>query len=224
MLFERYLALLQPAAGQRALEVGVGFGRLVPSLLKAGLHVHGIDISPAMIAEARKHWDAGAVDLRAAEAEKLPYPDRHFDLVVCWAVFDACYQAAALAEMARVLAVGGRLLLTGKNADYRDDDEMAYVAEVNARAKGHPNYFTDVAALVAALPAVGLTQDRLFRFARRGDLTENRVAASPAHFYEYVLTAVKTAHTGRGVGAPIAAAFSDTFRRRHRARTSGASA
>jgi SAM-dependent methyltransferase len=115
--------------------------------------------------------------------------------VVCWAVFDACFQEEALAEMARVLRVGGRLLLTGKHDDYWDDDELAYTAEVNARAKGHPNYFTHFPALAAALPELGLQLERAFYFERRGDLAINRyLLAPPPHFYEYVAIVRKCDH------------------------------
>jgi SAM-dependent methyltransferase len=186
-LFEHYLEQLRLRPGERVLEVGIGFGRLVPSLLKYSVDIYGIDISPQMIAEARSEWMGQVADLQEAEAEDIPYQDAFFDAVVCWAVFDACFQEEALAEMARVLRVGGRLLLTGKHDDYWDDDELAYTAEVNARAKGHPNYFTHFPALAAALPELGLQLERAFYFERRGDLAINRyLLAPPPHFYEYM--------------------------------------
>jgi SAM-dependent methyltransferase len=44
-------ALVEQAGGGRVLELGVGTGRLAVPLAHAGLEVHGIDSSPAMLAE-----------------------------------------------------------------------------------------------------------------------------------------------------------------------------
>lgn len=214
-LFETYLPPLKLNRGDKVLEIGVGFGRLIPSLLKQGALVYGVDISAPMITEAKRRWGAQVVDLREADAERLPYQETFFDAVICWAVFDACFQGPALSEIARVLRVGGRLLLTGKNNNYCDDDEPAYVAEVNARAKGHPNYFTNFAALRSALPRLGLTPERVFYFERRGDFSANRYTVDqPERFYEYALTAVKSVHTGRRCNSKLSGKFSVTFHRR----------
>jgi len=112
-LFEHYLQQLELNPEDKVLEVGVGFGRLIPSLLKYGAAVYGIDISPQMIAETKSRWGSEVLDLREAVAEDLPYQDMAFDHIICWAVFDACFQSQALSEMVRVLKVGGRLLLAG---------------------------------------------------------------------------------------------------------------
>jgi len=217
-LFEHYLEQLGLRPGDRVLEVGIGFGRLVPSLLKCGVDVYGMDISPQMIAEAQKEWAGKVVDLREAEAENIPYQDAFFDAVLCWAVFDARFQEEALLEMARALKVGGRLLLTGKHDDYWDDDELAYTAEVNARAKGHPNCFTHFPALAAALPELGLQLERAFYFERRRDLSINRyLLTPPPHFYEYVAIARKYAHPVPAKKFTLAHEFSATFIRRAQA-------
>ena len=149
-----------------------------------------------MIAEAKRRWGSQVVHLQPGEAESLPYDDASFYHVICWAVFEACFQGQALSDnlsdMARVLRIGGRLLLTCKNDDYWDDDELAYVAEVNARAKGHPNFFTDFPALCAALPGLGLRQERIFYLERRGHFADNRyVLMPPEHFYEYILRFIR---------------------------------
>ena len=69
---------------------------------------------------------------------------RFFDKIVCYGVFDACFQENAICEMLRILKAGGELLITGKNRYYNEDDGQAIIAEEAARKKGHPNYFTDV--------------------------------------------------------------------------------
>jgi ubiquinone/menaquinone biosynthesis C-methylase UbiE len=100
------------AAG-RVLEVAVGTGLTLPHY-PPGVTITGIDLSPAMIALARRRAaDLGLdVDLRVGDAERLPFDDGTFDTVVC--ALSLCSipdRAAALGEMRRVLVPGGRLLL-----------------------------------------------------------------------------------------------------------------
>ncbi|MEV4279165.1 class I SAM-dependent methyltransferase [Actinoplanes xinjiangensis] len=97
----------------RVLDVGVGTGRNLPYLAAAPV-VSGVDVSPAMLAIARQRAaDLGRpADLREADAARLPFADGSFDTVV--SALSLCAIAdprAAIAEMWRVLAPGGRLLL-----------------------------------------------------------------------------------------------------------------
>lgn len=103
--------------GQRAhgrvLEVAIGTGRNLPHY-RSGTSVTGIELSPAMLAIARERaTDLGrAVELREGDAEQLPFDDASFDTVVC--ALSLCTipdPAIAIAEMYRVLAPGGALLL-----------------------------------------------------------------------------------------------------------------
>jgi SAM-dependent methyltransferase len=214
-VFERCFALSRPCRGERLLEVGIGFGRLVPSFVAAGLSICGIDISTAMIAEAQRRHGAKIEALAEAEVEALPFAPAAFDLVVCWGVFDACFQHRALPEMARVLDVRGRLLVSGKNDDYHDDDQEAFIAEVNARAKGHPGYFTRFGRLLESLPALGLERIESLAFERRGDLALGRPAAAvPARFYEYLLACRKVGPGTATLPEDLSDSFSRTFRRR----------
>jgi ubiquinone/menaquinone biosynthesis C-methylase UbiE len=97
----------------RILEVAVGTGRSLP-YYAAGAAVTGIELSPAMLAIAgQRATDLGRdVTLREADAEHLPFDDASFDTVVCaLALCTIPGPAAAIGEMRRVLAPGGRLLL-----------------------------------------------------------------------------------------------------------------
>lgn len=100
-------------AGGEVLEVAIGTGRDLP-FYPSGVHVTGIELSPAMLAVARQRAaDLGIdADLREGDAEALPFADNTFDTVVC--VLSLCTipdPARAIAEMARVLRPGGKLLL-----------------------------------------------------------------------------------------------------------------
>jgi ubiquinone/menaquinone biosynthesis C-methylase UbiE len=95
------------------LEVAIGTGLNI-GLYAPGVDLTGIDLSPAMLAIARRraHELGRAVDLRCGNAETLPFSDASFDTVVC--TFSLCaipdYEQA-LGEMVRVLRPGAMLLL-----------------------------------------------------------------------------------------------------------------
>jgi len=83
-----------------------------------------VDLSPRMIqaAELKARDLQRSVKLCVANAQRLPFVDHCFDTVVC--TFSLCSMeddAAALAEMRRVLTPGGRLLL----ADHVPPDNRA---------------------------------------------------------------------------------------------------
>ena len=97
----------------RVLEVAIGTGRSLPCY-PAGVTVTGIELSPAMLAIARQRaTDLGRdVTLQEGDAEHLPFADASFDTVACaLALCTIPSPVAAVGEMRRVLARGGRLLL-----------------------------------------------------------------------------------------------------------------
>lgn len=99
-----------PLTGRRALDIGCGDGVLTGRLAAGGAMVTGIDADPDMAAAAAAAVPAAAI--MVADAERLPFADRTFDVVVANTVL--CLIAdrrAALAEAGRVLRPGGRLLL-----------------------------------------------------------------------------------------------------------------
>lgn len=95
------------------LEVAVGTGRNL-SHYPPGVRITGIDLSPAMLAHARRRAQEIRADaqLREADAEELPFDDASFDTVVC--TYSLCSipdPQQALKEIARVLRPGGSLIL-----------------------------------------------------------------------------------------------------------------
>ncbi|MEU7907067.1 methyltransferase domain-containing protein [Actinoplanes sp. NPDC049118] len=97
----------------RVLDVAIGTGRNLPHY-PAEAPVSGIELSPAMLAIARRRA-AGLgrdVDLRNGNAEAMPFAGATFDTVVCALSLCAIPDpVAAVREMRRVLVPGGRLLL-----------------------------------------------------------------------------------------------------------------
>jgi len=97
----------------RVLEIAVGTGLNLPHY-RASTAITGIELSPAMLAIARRRAaDLGLdADLREGNAQALPFDDDAFDTVVCALSLCAIPDpGAAIGEMKRVLVPGGRLLL-----------------------------------------------------------------------------------------------------------------
>jgi ubiquinone/menaquinone biosynthesis C-methylase UbiE len=97
------------------LEIGVGTGGLLTELAARAIQVIGVDHSPAMLEEARRRLTAACitgVELRLGEMSHLPLPDASVGCVVANMVLHhAADPAQVLAEIRRVLARGGSLLL-----------------------------------------------------------------------------------------------------------------
>lgn len=97
----------------RVLDAGCGKGRYAALVQQHApqAEVHAIDVSEEML----RHVPAG-IHTQVSTIQNLPYPDGHFDLVYCVEALEHVPNPpAALAEMARVLAPGGRLVVIDKN-------------------------------------------------------------------------------------------------------------
>jgi ubiquinone/menaquinone biosynthesis C-methylase UbiE len=100
--------LLRDLSGE-VLEVGAGTGSTLGLYPKAVTRLVMAEPDPHM---RRKLLEKrGTIEVSDAPAEKLPFDQASFDAVVCSLVLCSVRdQAAALAEIARVLRPGGRLL------------------------------------------------------------------------------------------------------------------
>jgi len=102
--------------GERVLDVACGTGvvaRLAAERVGAAGIVSGIDLNPGMLAVARSVTPTStAVEWHQSSAESLPLPDEAFDVVLCQMGLQFVPdKPAALREMQRVLAPGGRLII-----------------------------------------------------------------------------------------------------------------
>ena len=107
------LAAVRPS--EAALDVGTGAGFTAFALAGACASTVATDIAPGMLAEARRlavERQLEGVAFALAAAETLPFADGAFDVVTCrLAAHHFGDVHAALAEFARVLRPGGRLVL-----------------------------------------------------------------------------------------------------------------
>lgn len=94
-------------------DLGTGVGTVARGLARRGCRVTGVDISPALLAQAR-HLDQNAgvaVAYVVASAEATGLPASSADVVTagqCWHWFD---RPAAAREVARLLKPGGRVVI-----------------------------------------------------------------------------------------------------------------
>jgi 2-polyprenyl-3-methyl-5-hydroxy-6-metoxy-1,4-benzoquinol methylase len=71
-------------AGSTILDVGGGHAQIVPALLDAGYSVTVAGSDPSCAHRLSRWLDAGRCTYQTADLLALPYPDRHFDAVVCY--------------------------------------------------------------------------------------------------------------------------------------------
>lgn len=116
---EAALALVVEFSGvgptDTVLDVACGPGILVCAFARVARHVTGIDITPAMLDRARAlQRDHGLTNVtwQQGDVSPLPYPDASFTVVVSrYAFHHFLDPRAALAEMARVCAPGGTVVV-----------------------------------------------------------------------------------------------------------------
>ncbi len=128
---------LQP--GERVLIPGVGTG-LDLAHLPGGVRALGIDLSPAMLGRARRRLPgtAAVVELRVGDACRLEETGGSFDAAVLNLVLSVVPDPRRLlAEVARVLRPGGRLVIFDKFApEDRPPSWLRRLANLPARVLG----------------------------------------------------------------------------------------
>lgn len=107
------------------LEVGCGTGAILSGLRTISLH--GLDLQPASLMEARAH--APTACLTCGDALSLPYPDQSFDITYChFLLLWVSDPKRALVEMRRVTRPGGHVLALAEPDYSARVDEPAELA------------------------------------------------------------------------------------------------
>ncbi len=113
-LDEAEMALVAPhARDKEVLEVGCGTGLILARLASIARRAVGVDLSPGMLDKARER----GLDVHEASATALPFEDETFDVACSFKVLAHVAQIEdAMAEMARVVRPGGRVIAEFYNA------------------------------------------------------------------------------------------------------------
>lgn len=150
-------------SGERLLELGVGYGRVMTALARAGRHVTGVDLHPGLLALAAQQV-AGLPEATRTRTQLLQGDMTQLDLTIpagtsfdcviipytgLWCLLDDDAVRACLGGARRLLKPGGRLLLDAYAGDSfhdecipqdQDDDQLDEVAVVVAGDKGYDVY------------------------------------------------------------------------------------
>ena len=109
---ERLCEFVKVHAGDRVLDVATGSGNTALAAARRGCETTGVDFVPALLERARERAAVERLkaDFQHGDAESLPFPDAHFDVVLT--TFGAMFAPdpkKAAAEMARVVRPGGKI-------------------------------------------------------------------------------------------------------------------
>ncbi|HET8842420.1 MAG TPA: class I SAM-dependent methyltransferase [Ktedonobacteraceae bacterium] len=177
------LVELQP--GESVLDVGCGTGTLALVAKKCVGEIGrvcGIDPSPSLLSGARRKAKRSglSIDFQPGGIEQIPFPDRSFDVVFSTFMMHHVpddLKRQGLAEIARVLKAGGRLLLI----DFKHAEEHQSQPESPAGSLGLQD-------LPALMKAVGFSQREI------GEIPFHiRSAVAEHKYYGFIL-----ARKGRG--------------------------
>jgi SAM-dependent methyltransferase len=111
--YAKYTDALRPTrTGGRVLDVGCGVGQVVGRLTADGIEAHGVEISEPNVARALKVCPR----VQWYDGRRFPFPDAHFDAVGTLNVLEHVDEPEAfLAELVRVTAPGGRVVVSSPN-------------------------------------------------------------------------------------------------------------
>ncbi|MEU5400466.1 methyltransferase domain-containing protein [Streptomyces sp. NPDC005963] len=136
-LRQRSYALLRCTAGARVVDVGCGGGVAVAELVGRGVTAVGLDRDPRLVAAARLRHPS--CEFHVAGADALPFPDASLDGLRADRLLQLSTDPArSLGEARRVLAPGGRVVLTGQDWDLLTIDSRD-TALTRTLLRAHPD-------------------------------------------------------------------------------------
>lgn len=101
---------VQPASGQKILDIAAGTGTSSMALLVPGVKIVAADFSKGMLEEGKKRYPE--LEFVFADAMKLPFADNEFDVVtMSFGLRNVSDRTVALKEFFRVLKPSGRLVI-----------------------------------------------------------------------------------------------------------------
>lgn len=111
--FAKYADTLRPArAGARALDIGCGVGQVLRRLEKAGTEAWGVEVSETSAASAKSR----GLNVTCYDGHRLPFPEKHFASAGALNVLEHAEEPEAFVEeLARVVELGGRIVLSSPN-------------------------------------------------------------------------------------------------------------
>ena len=127
---------IAPRKGMRILDLAAGTGTSSAALAAHGAHVTAADFSEGMLAEGRRrHAGNDLIDFIWADATQLPFEDDSFDAAtISYGLRNVSEPKLALAEMARVVKPGGRVVIAEFSRPPAGAVNWAYTQYTKSRA------------------------------------------------------------------------------------------
>jgi ubiquinone/menaquinone biosynthesis C-methylase UbiE len=170
---DRIVQMAEAGSEDTSLDVACGPGLLACAFARAVRHAVGIDLTPAMLEQARKTQGEQRLHnltwLRG-DVYSLPFPDEHFSIVSSRFAFHHLEDPlAALKEMCRVAKPGGRVVV----ADMAPAPEKAGAlnAEERLRDPSHVRAMA-MAELIRLFAQAGLPEPRVSTYRLEGELED----------------------------------------------------
>lgn len=97
------------------LEIGFGTGALLVTMKRAGFDVYGLEPSSQMLRVTERRMKREAISLRILQGrtQAIPISDQNIDNIISTFPSNYIFEEDSLKEIKRVLAVGGRVVITG---------------------------------------------------------------------------------------------------------------
>ena len=207
-------AHLQP--GETVLDVGCGSGvldRWLARRTRMANRIVAVDIHRTLLREAaalaRKEGLGDIIEFREGNAESLPFPDHHFDVVMTATVMELLDADRMLHELIRVVRPGGRVVVVVRAVDMPSFVNLPLRPALKARVEALPNGTATPrgcadASLYRCFREAGLSDIRIlpqlatYDGAKAPDFHERvRAALSPEEYHEWQ-TAVAQAEASGG--------------------------
>ena len=177
--FRVILAELALTATDYLLEVGCGGGALLKAALESGCRAAAVDHSPDMVRLAheqnREAVDEGRLTIEEATAAALPFPDHTFTCAAMTGVLGFLPDpVAAFAEIRRVLAPGGRIVVLGSDPELKGTP--AAPEPMASRLRFYEDDELGALGRQAGFEEVRVVRRDLEPFAREGGVPEEHLA------------------------------------------------
>ena len=169
----RIVQMAEAGPDDTSLDVACGPGLLACAFARVVRHAVGIDLTPAMLDQARKtqmDQGLGNVAWHLGDVTSLPFPDSHFSIVTSrFALHHLEQPLAALREMHRVSKAGGRVVVADMSPTPEKADALN--AEERLRDPSHVRAMP-IGELCQLFAQAGLPAPRVETYRLEGELED----------------------------------------------------